>query len=295
MSTLADLIAADGGRIDFRVWLKSFSYTRRLLLGESGDPWESPSRYLAFFSQAQGLLKPDVAVIEVGELFESWLLRNPSVKAELVGKRKLSYPLRRLLEQSQARELLAEIIDAVLSQLLGKAPLVLSMPSPGNWLKQANLAAGREAVEPDEDSIEDSAMYMADLARSVSGAAVGGLLLEEPISKDSPGGSGTELNLELYRPLINVARHYRWPLALRLGEAPVAESPALKEIDIFIAAGRAPAGKPLGIDVSRKVWAGETAPELTPTQFYFVDIPSNAKPEKVLDTLAGLRGGGSRP
>ncbi|ABQ28501.1 hypothetical protein [Geotalea uraniireducens] len=283
---LADLMPVDGASVNIRTWLKSFSYTKRLLVGESGDPWESASRYLAYFSQAQGLLKPDVAVIEVGELFDAWLQRNPAVKAELAGKRKLSYPLRKLLEQSQPRELLAEIIEAVLAQLRGQLPLVLSMPSPGSWLQKASRAAGRGEVELDGDSIEDSAMYVADLARSVSGAAVGGLLLEESLAGVQPGG----VDPELYRPLINLARHYRWPLALRMGEGKVVDSPALAEIDVFIGAGDFPAaGRAQGLDVSGMVWGGEPLPPLTPTQFYFVDIPRDALPEQVLDSLARLK------
>ena len=108
--SLADLINADGVPVGLRMWLKSSAYTQRLLLGASGDPWVSASQYLAYFSQAQGLLKPDVAVIEVGELFDSWLSRNPELKPEMVGKRKLSYPLRKLLEQTQPRALLQKLL-----------------------------------------------------------------------------------------------------------------------------------------------------------------------------------------
>lgn len=285
---LADLMPAEGGRVSIRTWLKSFSYTKRLLVGESGDPWESASRYLAYFSQAQGLLKPDVAVLEVGELFAAWLQRHPAVRAELAGKRKLSYPLRKLLEQQQPRELLAEIIEAVLAQLRGQLPLVLSMPSPGSWLQQASRAAGREETELDSDSIEDSAMYLADLARSVSAAAVGGLLLEESQSGEQPAA----VDLELYRPLFNVARHYRWPLVLRLGEGTIVDSQALQEIDLFIGAGQLPlAGRAQGLDVSRMLWAGEPLAELTPTQFYFAEVPRDALPERVLDSLARLKTG----
>ena len=283
---LADLIAAEDACVDIRIWLKSFSYTRRLLLGESGDPWESASKYLAFFSQAQGLLKPDVAVLEVGELFDAWLQRNPTVRGELSGKRKLSYPLRKLLEQPQPRELLAEIIEAVLAQLRGRVPLVLSMPSPSCWLHKANRAAGREDVALDGDSIEDSAMYVADLARCVSGAAVGGLLLEESCPEADLGPA----DLERYRPLLNVAKHYRWPLALRLGGAGAVDNPALGEIAAFIGAGDFPAsGRAHGVDLSGTVWSGEALPELSPKQFYFIDIPRDAMPEQVLDSLARLK------
>lgn len=287
--TLADLMPSDGNRAGIRMWLKSSAYTRRLLLGESGDPWESAAQYLAYFSQAHGLLKPDVAVIEVGELFASWLQRHPAVRAELAGKRKLSYPLRKLLEQAQPRALLAEIIEAALANLRGQAPLVLAMPSPRDWLLQANREAGREEAEADADGIEDAAMYMADLVRSVSASAVGGILLEEP----QHGHAGAVVDVALYRPLLNVARHYRWPLALRLGEGEVVDSDALADIDMFIGAGSAPArGSAHGLDVSASLWAGQPLPDLGPTQFYFIEIPRNAAPEQVLDSLSKLRAGG---
>lgn len=287
--SLVDLMPTDGGSVAIRLWLKSSAYTRRLLLGESGDPWESASKYLAYFSQAHGLLKPDVAVIEVGELFASWLQRNPGVRAELAGKRKLSYPLRKLLEQSQPRALLAEIVEAVLAHLRGQTPLILAMPSPRYWLHQANLAAAREGIELDDDSIEDAAMYVADLARSVSSFGVGGILFEEPQSELLAGPA----NLALYRPVINVAKHYRWPLALRTGNGNVIENAELADVDVFISADNfANPGSAHGLDVSEKLWAGQPVPELTSKQFYFIDIPRDALPEHVLESFSKLRKGG---
>jgi hypothetical protein len=287
---LADLMPADRACVGLRMWLKSSAYTRRLLLGEAGDPWESAAQYLAYFSQAQGLLKPDVAVIEVGELFDSWLQRNPAARAELAAKRKLSYPLRKLLEQSQPRELLAEVVTALLSHLRAQVPLVLAMPSPREWLHRASQAAGRDDVAPDDGNIEDAAMYVADLVRSVSSLAVGGILLEEPQAGLAAGAA----NMELYRPLLNVAKHYRWPLALRIGEGGVLDNAALKDIDVFIGAGAFPdAGRAHGLDVTESLWAGQTLPSLAAPQFYFIEVPRSATPEHVLDSLARLRAGGN--
>ncbi|MGE5471622.1 MAG: hypothetical protein ACM3X0_12555 [Bacteroidota bacterium] len=281
--SLADLMPADGGPVGLRLWLKSSAYSRRLLLGQSGDPWESAGKYLSYFSQAQGLLKPDVAVIEVGELFDAWLARNPGVKPELAGKRKLSFPLRKLLEQAPPRALLAEIVEAVLAHLRGQVPLVLAMPSPRHWLQHASRLAGREEIEIDSDSIEDAAMYIADLARAVSVYEVGGLLLEE--SATDPA-----IDVELYRPIINVARHYRWPLAIRLGPAGGVVNPALAEIEVLIGEAVPPgAGLAQGVDVSARLWGGEPMPTLLPGQFSFAEVPKDEQPEHVLDCLAGLR------
>lgn len=285
--SLADLLPADGGPVDMRLWLKASAYTRRLLLGENGDPWESGSKYLAYFSQAHGLLKPDVAVIEVGELFDSWLKRNPGLKAELGAKRKLSYPLRKLLEQEGARALLTEVIDAVVAHLRGQTPLILSMPSPRHWLQLANRAAGRDEVEVDDDGIEDAAMYLADLVRAVSGLPVGGVLLEEDWNEGAQGA----VNVELYRPMINVAKHYRWPLALRVGANPLLEGDALAEIDVFIGSGALPdAGRAKGVDVSTSIWSS-VVPALAPQQFYFAEVPADAQPEQVLECLSRLKAG----
>lgn len=284
--SLADLMPAAGAPVGIRVWLKSSAYTRRLLLGESADPWESASKYLSYFSQAQGLLKPDVAVIEVGELFDSWLARHPGVRPELAGKRKLSFPLRKLLEQPQPRELLAEIVEAVLAHLRGQVPLVLAMPSPRHWLSHANRLAGRDEIEVDPDSIEDAAMYVADLARAVSVYDVGGLLLEEDLADRHAGPA----DLELYRPIINVAKHYRWPLAVRLGATEFAANAALADVDVLIgSAGLQGVGMAQGADVSALLWGSEPIPALRESQFYFVEVPKDERPEQVLDCLARLR------
>lgn len=283
---LADLAPADGALAGLRLWLKSSAYTRRLLLGETGDPWQGASDYLAYFSQAQGLLKPDVAVIEVGELFASWLRRHPGLAAGMAAKRKLSFPLRHLLEQAPARALLAEVVAAVLANLGGQLPLVLAMPSPRQWLLQASRAAGRDTPAPDPDGIEDAAMYMADLMRSVSDQAVGGILFEE--AQDGPDCAAVDL--ELYRPMINVARHYRWPLALRVGPGGVADCAAVAEFDVFIGAAGVPAAARVhGLDASARLRAGQAPPDLAPRQFYYIEIASDATPERVLEGLAALR------
>ncbi len=285
--SLADLLPVADTPLGLRLWLKSSAYTRRLLLGDGGDPWESASQYLAYFSQAHGLLKPDVAVLEVGELFDSWLRRHPELQPELGAKRKFSFPLRKWLEQEGPREILAEVVTALLSHLRGQAPLVLAMPSPCGWLRHANRAAGREDVAPEAGDIEDAAMYVADLMRAVSMFEIGGLLLEEQAADSGDG----PVDLELYRPLINVAKHYRWPMAVRLAGNEVAPGAALADIDVVIGSGSmAGLGQARGIDVSVALWGGGEVPAPAAGQFYFVEVPQSQRPEHVLECLSRLRG-----
>ena len=283
--SLADSLPGKGGS-GLKVWLKSSAYTRRLLLGEGGDPWQGAAQFLAYFSQAQGLLRPDVAVVEVGELFDAWLVRHPELRAELGAKRRLSYPLRKLLEQDGPRRLLAEVVEAVIANLRGQTPLVLAMPSPKHWLLRANQLAGRSGVELDADGIEDAAMYMADLLRAVSASPVGGVLLEEHPDDAAMGGT----DLERYRPLINVAHHYRWSLVLRPQGNGVAGSPVLDEFDAVLSPSVcAGSDASTGVDISQAMWAGGVWPPLGAGQFYFVEIPETQRPESVLENLARLR------
>ena len=284
--SLADVLPGYWGGNGLKVWLKSSAYTRRLLLGEGGDPWLSGAQFLAYFSQAQGLLRPDVAVVEVGELFDSWLVRHPEVRTEMGSKKRLSFPLRKLLEQEEPRLLLAEIVEAVLANLRGQTPLVLAMPSPKHWLYHANELAGRTDIELDPDGIEDAAMYMADLIRSVSAHPVGGILLEEHPNDASMG----ETDIERYRPLINVTRHYRWSIALRPQGDAVLASPALADFDAVISPTvRVPVPASTGRDVGSVLWRGEALPALETGQFYFAEIPAGQQPESVLENLARLR------
>lgn len=280
MSTrLVDDLPRPSGASGLRVWLKSSGYARRLLLGEAGDPWESAAGYLAFFNQAQGLLRPDVAVVDVGDLYRSWLARHPALKAEMGSKKRPAFPLKRMLEEEGPRKLLAEVVEAVVASLRGQTPLVLALPSPRRWLAEAAALAGRDGIAIDADLIEDATMYMGDLLRAVSVHPVGGVLLEE-------GPEGVAADVSAYRTLVNIARHYRWGVALR-GEA----NGTAADFDSVISATPAAAGDlAQGLDVSEPLWAGLPLEPLAAGQFYFAEIPEGAQPEAVLQHLTRLRG-----
>jgi len=276
---LVDDLPRPSGAPGIRVWLKSSGYARRLLLGEDGDPWESAPRYLAFFTQAHGLLRPDVGVVDMGDLYRSWVARHPALQAEMGSKKRAAFPLKRMLEEEGPRKLLAEVVEAVAASLRGAAPLVLAAPAPRRWLGEAIRLAGRDGTEIDADTVEDAAMYMADLARSVCHLPIGGLLLEEGADgADDPDGAA-------YRPLVNVARHYRWGLALRGRPGRRAE-----DFDTVISTAVPDGGDlALGLDVSGPLWEGAPLAALEAGQFYFAEIPVGTEPEAVLQNLARLR------
>jgi len=285
----AERLPDAAGKGSIRVWLKSSAYTRRLLLGEAGDPWVSGAHYLAYFSQAHGLLKPDVAVLEVGELYDAWNTANSgALVASLGNRRKPVTALRKLLEAESPRKLLAEVVEAVLANLRGQTPLVLSVPSPRRWTNHANHLTGSTDIEVTADDAEDASMYLTDLIRSVSAFPISGLLLEE--GRDEANFNAEDLTR--YTSIVNVVRHYRWSLALRLANAVVPPLEALKEFDAVISPALESAGTAaLGRDISGAFASGAAVAPLQGRQFYFAEIDAGVRPESVLESLTKLRGG----
>jgi len=287
MSTLAELLPCSAGAGAIRVWLKSSAYTRRLLLGSAqADPWATAAGYLAYFVQSHSLLRPDVAVVEVGELFDAWCEREGGLAARLGNRRRPGTALRKLLELDAPKAVLAEVVVAVLSHLRGQTPLVLAVPSPRAWLMHANRLAGWHDGDMDADAIEDAAMYVADLMRSVSTFPLAGLLLQEQANDHAL----TSEHVERYRSVLNVAGHYRWATLLRLPSGVQLEAGALGGFDAIIAAGNGVGGAPVcGRDDSVAFAAGDAIPPLGKGQFHFVEVNQAQQPEAVLEQLTRLR------
>lgn len=287
--SLAETLPNGTGKASLAIWLKASGYARRLLLGPSGDPWLSASQYLNFFTQAQGLLRPDVAVVEVSDFYQSWLRRHPDLMEEITAKRSTTYPLRKLLELEDPRRLMVEVLEAVGATLRGQIPMILALPTPRAFLNEVNRWVGRDTSEVDEDDLESAAMYMADFMRAVSNLPVGGLLLE-----DGPGEDACLAeDIAACSPLVNVAKHYRWALVVRLvgsGEPEVlAATGEVADAIITNAAAGVPAGKAIGIDVGTALWVNGALPSSDPWRFAFAEIPPDRSPEAVLDALARLR------
>lgn len=272
-ASLAEMLPGGPGANRLRVWLESSGYARRLLLGPEGDPWgEGAAKYLSFFSQARGLLKADVAVVPVGDLYRSWIARHPGLAVDMAAKKRATFPLRRMLEEEGPRKLLDEVAEAVAANLQGQVPMVLAMPSPAVWLDEAQRMVGRDPEERDGDAVEDAAMYIADFVRCVAARPVGGLLIEE--AEAAPGPA------DRYAPVLNVARHYRWAVVgrgVRPGQEPL--------FDAVIGGGDGVQGQ----DVSLPLFAGSELPESGTMQFRYACIPPDHPPEAVLDALVRMR------
>lgn len=265
------------------LWLDDAAYSTRLL-GCGAAVWLDPAALIAFRRKATGLLRPDVIVLPVAEVVAAWLQTNAGLRGSMAAKKRSVAPLRTLLADEGLRATLVELAAAMRSAFPA-SPLALSLPSPRKWVNQAYRAAfeGSAGVAVAAEEADAAAVYVAEFLRSFGQAGVDSVLLEE--SAEAEPASAAEI--DWYRPVINLAGHYRWDLGVHLPVA-AAFSGEMQGAD-YVIAPRAFAGVPGGIATPPEFWSGADAPALAGGGFRFASIPPDAVPEQVLDRLAVLR------
>ena len=149
---------------------------------------------------------------------------------------------------------------------------------PSELLRLAATLAGRSLPETDEDMVDTAAMYLADHLREVSALApdcIDIVLLEAP-------GSDVGDELALCQPVMNVAEHQRWQVAVR---AEGVESLAHDGVDIVIAAS--PESGIRGVLIDEQNWAADLTSGAG--DFWFACVPAGSDPEQVLVRVAGFK------
>ena len=142
-----------------------------------------------------------------------------------------------------------------------------------------------ESGPPDPDRAETAAMYTADFLRSFAGLGVGKLLLDE-----GPASAGELIHPEAYRPVLNVADHYGWPVLISAGSAPgwpfgdVAGVAAWLRSDP--AAARLQADGRWGIVANAAFWTG-TNPSAA-ADLVLAAVPAQADPDAVMQRVRAL-------
>jgi hypothetical protein len=241
-------------------------YAQTVILRGQRIPWGDPAAYSGFFGQAQGLLKPDVTLLDLGALYDFFLASDDGLRDAMSARSRTGYALKTLLaDLPTARKALE--FASVLAQT-SRAPLVLQIPSPMRWLAGTHRLAGAGRVaDLDVDHAENAAMYVADWLRNLSALPVSLLLL------DARPGDGAQLppvDLTVYTPISNVTDHYRWALGQRSDQGvTVAEAPVT------------------GVVVTPSYWLSADA-NPPAGDFLLADIPADAVPETVLAQLARL-------
>ncbi len=283
---LSALDAPPSGRSQ-ATWFDSLAYCRAKLLAGGPVRWDSPGEVTAFFAKAQGMFRSDALLVDLGDLLAWRVADDDSLRAAMAARSRPGYPLRVLLGDEPVRAVAADAATAVAASA-GGPPTVLSVPSPARWLavaaEQAAAGAGTDAGTgpPDPDHAETAAMYAADFLRTFAGLGVGGLLLDE-----GPAAVGDLIHPEAYRPVLNVADHYGWPVLIRAGSVPAWPFGEVLGVTAWLGADQAavPTGR-WGIVASAAYWDGADPPAAA--DLVHAAVPADADPDAVMQRVRAL-------
>jgi len=240
------------------LWLDSHAYCERLLAGGRA-PWLDVAAFVAWQRKAQGLLRPDVAVLPLAPAMAAWLEAHPELRAAMAAKARPTWPLKTLLADTALRAHLVELARGLRAGVAA-VPLALVLPAPRAWLAQSYQQAHGGTPDLDDDAADSASVYLADFLRSFGEAGVDALLLQEA----ADFAPRSEADFACYQSVLNVAAHYRWDVGVEL---PGAAGPvALPGGCAFAIAGGTPVGA-----------------------FRYARIAVDAQPEAVLERLATLR------
>ena len=272
-----------GGVDSPRLWVNFNKYAKNLLLGSDANPWTTPASYLSFYTQAHALVKAEVVLIDIWDLFHHWMEDDENAIKSMSEKSRATFASKVLLEAYAPRELLAEVLIAMNDNYGNSVPIVLVIPSPRSLLARSHQAATKNDLEPTEMSVDTVSMYMADFLRYYSETNLSGILLVEdekllPLSAEE---------IAWYQPVLNVAKHYRWSVGLQLPFQNEGFN-APDEIDFTIIPEQSAAcSNSLGVDISHSLWASSDTKENT--GFNYFTIPEDINPETVLETLSTIK------
>jgi hypothetical protein len=289
---LASLDAPPSGR--FRpVWFDAVAYGRARLLGGGDLPWQAPAELTSFFGKTQAMFGSDAVLADVADVFAQRATADQALRAAMAARSRPGYALRTLLGDERARADAADAVGA-LAATKGAVPLVLTVPAPGRWLAAAAAQAHPGAAPPEAGQAETAAMYSADFLRTFGDAGVDGLLLDE-----GPVPAGQLTDPEAYRPVLNVAEHYGWPVLIRTEAAAAWPHGPVPGVALWIgssesapapapAAAAAGSGAPgrWGIVAGPDFWADADPP--ADADLVLAQIPAQADPEAVMKRVRAL-------
>ena len=257
------LSAPRSGR-DRAVIIDHHDYAQSVFLRGQPVPWTDPVRYSNFVGQAQGLLNPDVTLLDLGRFHTARIAANEPLRESMSARTRTGYALKTLLADRETAQQACELAS-VLAQT-SKAPLVLQIPAPTVWLASTHETCGvGTAADIDVDDAENMSVYIADWLRGLSQLPVTAVLLDAR----SAGSPLPEVPMTTYTPILNVTEHYRWSLGQR----------GATRVSIL--------NGPDGAVIPEQFWAAD-GQSLEDAAFYLAEIPAGAVPETVLTQLATL-------
>ena len=277
---LAGLDAPPSGRAR-SIWFEAVSYGQAKLLGGAGVPWTSPAELSSFFAKIGGMFRSDAVLVDLADLFAQRTAADQQLRAAMAARSRPGYALRALLGDEQARSTAAEAVR-VLAATSGPVPVVLTVPTPGRWLVAAAQQAGSDPGPPDAAQAETAAIYSADFLRMFAETGVDGLLLDE-----GRVPAGELIHPEAYRPVLNVADYYEWPVLIQTDAAAAWPHGPVPDVALWLgsAAPGQPAGR-WGVVADADFWEG--ADPSAGADLVLAAVPAEADPEAVMKRVRAL-------
>jgi hypothetical protein len=237
------------------------------LLNGAPVPWLEPVECQRYFGQAQGLLRPDATLVDVGAAYAQHLALRPDLVETMGARDRTGYALKTLLADDALAEAVVDLVGTL--SHTARQPLVLQVPAPLRWLALARSAAGRiDFSALDTDDGESASMYVADWLRRFGALPVTLLMLDGRRLDEPSLSTLVAEHLAAYSPLVNATEHYRWGLALRSDDA----------LQLHGSQQR-------GAVLPASFWLDQPAPS---ARMLLADVPSDVEPEHVLERLASL-------
>ena len=276
----ASLDAPPSGRAR-PTWFDAAAYGRARLLGGGDVPWASPAELSSFFAKIGGMFRSDAVLVDLADLFAQRTAADQQLRAAMAKRSRPGYALRTLLGDEQARSTAVEAVR-VLAATSGPVPLVLTVPTPGRWLVAAAQQAGSDPGPPDAAQAETAAIYSADFLRMFADTGVDGLLLDE-----GRVPAGELIHPEAYRPVLNVADYYQWPVVIQTDAAAAWPHGPVPDIALWLgsAAPSQPAGR-WGVVADADFWGG--ADPSAGADLVLAAVPVEADPETVMKRVRTL-------
>ena len=276
----ASLDAPPSGRAR-PTWFDAAAYGRARLLGGGDVPWASPAELSSFFAKIGGMFRSDAVLVDLADLFAQRTAADQQLRAAMAKRSRPGYGLRTLLGDEQARSTAVEAVR-VLAATSGPVPLVLTVPAPGRWLVAAAQQAGSDPGPPDAAQAETAAIYSADFLRLFADTGVDGLLLDE-----GRVPAGELIHTEAYRPVLNVADYYEWPVLIQTDAATAWPHGPVSGVALWLgsAAPSQPAGR-WGVVADADFWEG--AHPSAEADLVLAAVPAEADPEAVMKRVRAL-------
>lgn len=248
--------------------LDHHKYAQSVFLRNRPAPWDDPTSYARYFNQAQGLLKPDLAIFDLSPFYDHHLELNPTLRDAMSQKTRTGYALRTMLADKDLTRSAIDLAQTLTAMASG--PVVLQIPSPMQWLRATHNYSGSSELDSlDADNAENSSMYVADWLRGFAALPFSAILLDDrPINPSEPA---TPVAFDSYTPITNITAHYRLVVGMRDSHGVTLHQQTAR-----------------GSVLPESYWLGEES-ILPPDDFYITQIPAAAIPEIVLNQLAQLK------